>query len=400
MTRIQLPPVTKYSLVILVVLTAFAAVIRYWTYMVMLSELDKIIQENNRPHSELEIQEGRAFPSDPILRSQVPRPGDLFVPYLTLVPRETPIFYPWVLITSTFVERSILSFIVTFSTILYGGKYCEQIWGSMELARFIGLLCVIPNILTLFVCLLVSWIEGNPEYEGESTAKVVTICGGASLVAGFMVAFKQLVPQHTVVLFKGRIKFKVKRIPFIFLTTVSFLGVFTSVLYSLMAWIGFFTSWLYLRYYRRAYVDPMLPFNSTSIGPSLSYEHSNPSGIKIRGDASDSFALHTFFPEPFNFVISHYLADPGYGLLVKMKLLSPFTQSEIESANSRAAARISSMSPGASFVAFGQDVEEHAMYPRGNSRAEAERRRSMALRVLDRESLRVPSPPAIHTKNP
>jgi Eukaryotic integral membrane protein (DUF1751) len=400
MTRIKLPPVTKYSLVILVLLTTIVAVLRYTTYVIMVSDLNRVIQENKQPHSQVEIEDGRAYPPDPIMKSQVPRPGDLFVPYLTLVPRETPIFYPWVLITSTFVEHSILSFITTFSTILYGGKYCEHIWGSMELARFIGLLCVIPNFLTIVFYLIVAWIEGDVDEVGPTPAGVVTICGGAALITGFLVAFKQLVPQHTVVLFKGRIKFKVKRIPFIFLTTVTFFGIFTTALYSVMAWIGFFSSWVYLRFYRKAYTDPMLPFNSPSIGPVVSYEHSNPSGIRIRGDASDSFAMQTFFPEPFNFVIAHYLADPGYRLLVTLKLLTPFTQSEIESANSRAAARLSSMTPGASFVAFGQDNEDHSTYPRGNSRAEAERRRSMALRVMDREALRVPSPPAVHSKIP
>ena len=36
------------------------------------------------------------------------------------------------------------------------------------------------------------------------------ICGGVALQAGFMVAFKQLVPEHTVTLFKGIIKVRVK----------------------------------------------------------------------------------------------------------------------------------------------------------------------------------------------
>lgn len=399
--RISLPPVTKYSIIALVVLSTVAAVLRYSTYVMMVSDLNRILEEQSKSHSQQEIDDGRAYPPEPLLRSQIPRPGDLYVPYLTLVPGETPIFYPWVLISSTFVEPSIISFILTVSTLFYGAKYCEQIWGSMELSRFIGVLCIVPNLLSFGLYLVLHWIEGDAEV-GETPSPVVTICGGTALVAGFLVAFKQLVPEHTVVLFKGRIKFKVKRIPVIFLTVVTFCGIFGSGLYSVLAWLGFFTSWVYLRFFRIAYTDPMLPFNNSpsSIGPVVSYEHNNPSGIKIRGDASDSFAMHTFFPEPFNF-IAQYISGPAYKLLVGLGVVNPFSQSEIESANFRAASKMSSMMPGASsFVAFGRDLsgEGHHSYPRDNNREEAERRRSMALRALDRESVRLPSPLAVHSK--
>ena len=39
---------------------------------------------------------------------------------------------------------------------------------------------------------------------------MATICGGVALQAGFLVAFKQLVPEHTVTIAKGLIQIRVK----------------------------------------------------------------------------------------------------------------------------------------------------------------------------------------------
>jgi hypothetical protein len=39
---------------------------------------------------------------------------------------------------------------------------------------------------------------------------MTTICGGVALQAGFLVAFKQLVPEHTVTIAKGIIRVRVK----------------------------------------------------------------------------------------------------------------------------------------------------------------------------------------------
>jgi membrane associated rhomboid family serine protease len=68
------------------------------------------------------------------------------VPYLTLVPQSA-IFYPWVFLTTTLVEPNIFALVVTAVTILYGGKYLERAWGSVELAKFLLLVTLPSNII-------------------------------------------------------------------------------------------------------------------------------------------------------------------------------------------------------------------------------------------------------------
>jgi membrane associated rhomboid family serine protease len=68
------------------------------------------------------------------------------VPYLTLVPQSA-IFYPWVFLTTTLVEPNIFALVVTAVTILYGGKYLERAWGSVEFAKFLLLVTLPSNIV-------------------------------------------------------------------------------------------------------------------------------------------------------------------------------------------------------------------------------------------------------------
>lgn len=74
------------------------------------------------------------------------------VPYLTLVPQQS-IFYPWVFLTTSFVEQNLLTLVVTAVTILYGGRYLERAWASSELLRFLFLVILASNVIvcTFFV---------------------------------------------------------------------------------------------------------------------------------------------------------------------------------------------------------------------------------------------------------
>lgn len=77
-------------------------------------------------------------------------PSDLIVPYMTIVPSDF-LYYPWTLLTATFVEQNIFTLALNSATLLYGGKYLERAWGSFEFSKFIVIAALIPNILSLLL---------------------------------------------------------------------------------------------------------------------------------------------------------------------------------------------------------------------------------------------------------
>lgn len=151
-----------------------------------------------------------------------------------------------------------------------------------------------------------------------------TISGGIAIQAGFLVSFKQLVPEHTVAIAKGLIRMRVKHFPAIFLlaNTISgmILGTETAMF---LAYFGFFTAWIYLRFYR---ISPSL--SSTATGD----------GSVIRGDASDTFSFAHFFPEPIQTPVGA-LSDGIYNALVSLKVCTPFSDRDIDAGNEQASAR-------------------------------------------------------------
>jgi hypothetical protein len=187
-----------------------------------------------------------------------------------------------------------------------------------------------------------------------------TISGGVALQAGFQVAFKQLVPEHTITFFKGIVKIRMKHFPalFLLLHTLSGLLIGRDV-QAILAWLGFFSSWSYLRFYKQSYADL-----STSQAPSL------------KGDASETFAIAYFFPDPLHRPVAA-VADVVYNVLIALKLHTPFSQADISAGNTRAEAR-----GDANLNALLGGGGARAAQP-GTARAEAERRRALALKALD-----------------
>lgn len=106
--------------------------------------------------------------------------------------------------------------------------------------------------------------------------RFTAICGGVALQAGFLVAFKQLVPEHTVTLFKGVVKVRVKHFPALFLLVNTLSGpIFGTDVAAVLAWLGFLSSWTYLRFYKRSFPDL-----GSNQAPSL------------QGDASEIFGMY------------------------------------------------------------------------------------------------------------
>ncbi|KAL4868574.1 hypothetical protein BDV12DRAFT_169340 [Aspergillus spectabilis] len=274
------------------------------------------------------------------------------VPYLTLVPSNF-IFYPWTLLTATFVEQNIFTVLLNLATIFYGGKYLERAWGSREFTKFILTIAVAPNVAMVPFYLVLAAIRG-----GSNTSGVTQICGGISIQASFLVAFKQLVPEHTVTIFKGLIKMRVKHFPavFLLLNTISGVIIGTHVAASL-AWFGLLTSWTYLRFFKR---QPDLTGTSTD-------------GLGTKGDASETFAFKCLFPDAIQPPIG-FVSEIVYSILVSLKICTPFSAEEIASGNQQAFARGEAGLPSLLSNRGGRSMAK---------REEAERRRAVALKALD-----------------
>jgi len=159
---------------------------------------------------------------------------------------------------------------------------------------------------------------------------------------------------------RGFIKIRVKHFPAIFLVANTVSGVvFGTDTALVLAWLGFLTSWTYLRFYKR---QPDL--SSVSTGGT--------SGI--RGDASETFAFAYFWPDVIHGPIAT-VSDSIYNALVALRICTPFSAEDVETSNEQAMARGEGALP--SLLSQGSR--------RGGSgkREEAERRRALALKALD-----------------
>ncbi|KAI9884500.1 MAG: hypothetical protein M1823_003715 [Watsoniomyces obsoletus] len=327
--RINIPPTTRLLLGLLLLLSLLTGAIRYIQWA--------------RIHAGSTLEPGLP-------------PSAIPVPYLALSPALA-IFYPWVFVTSVLVESNIFALAISAVTILYGGRYLERAWGSAELVKFLVLLAVIPNFIA---CLLAILWHG---ITSKGLGSLSTISGAVALQSAFLVAFKQLVPEHTVAIAKGLIKMRVKHFPLLFLlghTIVA--GVFGTYVSVILAWTGFLTGWIYLRFYK---FSPDL--SSTATGRTMG----------IRGDASETFSFATFFPEPISFGIAA-VTDRVYDVLVAARICTPFSAEDVEVGNEQAMAREEGGLPTVANGAGGRPSVRG-----GGKREEAERRRALALKALD-----------------
>jgi membrane associated rhomboid family serine protease len=282
--------------------------------------------------------------------------ADIVIPYLTLVPQLS-IIYPWTFITSTFVESNVFTLGIAGLTLYHGGRYLERAWSSAELAKFVAIVSLVPNFLTLCVMVLFFTLSRNESWtyvlpSWKQCARRLTwrfysltvIAGTIPVQIAFLVAFSQLVPAHTVTLFRGIISLRVPRFPLLYIGAVFLLSL-TPLLTRAALWLaifGFLTSWTYLRFYKTVFPD----LDSAQ-------------DASLRGDASETFAFAEFFPGPVKPFVAA-VADQIFLVLVAMRVCTPFAQADA----SRNDSRIQRNAPG-------------------GARAEAERRRAIALRALD-----------------
>jgi len=128
--NITIPPLTRGLLAGLVVLTILNAGARYRSWLP-----DPSSSFNSRVH---------------------------YAPYFTIVPG-TSILYPWVFLTATLAEQNAVGLVITGASLFYGGRYLERAWSSREYTKFILLIALIPNLLTLIFYYIGFAVTSNEE---------------------------------------------------------------------------------------------------------------------------------------------------------------------------------------------------------------------------------------------
>ncbi|KAH8599356.1 eukaryotic integral membrane protein-domain-containing protein [Bisporella sp. PMI_857] len=265
--------------------------------------------------------------------------SDIVVPYIALIPQLS-LIYPWTFLTTTLVENNVFTLGIAGVTIFYGGRYLERAWTSVEFAKFLLVASLTPNVLTFGALVILFAVTGDMRWT------LTSVNGTIPLQISFLIAFSQLVPAHTVTLFRGIVSLRVPRFPLIHVLAI-FLLTLTPLLSAssfLLATNGFLSSWIYLRFYKRAFPD---------------LEANQPASL--RGDASETFAFAEFFPDAAKPAIAGF-SNQVFSLLVSLKICTPFSQADATASRGNA-----SLARGAP----------------GSARAEAERRRALALKALD-----------------
>lgn len=176
--------------------------------------------------------------------------------------------------------------------------------------------------------------------------RLMSVAGTVPIQMSFLVAFSQLVPAHTVTLFRGIVSLRVPKFPLMYLGLVTVLSL-TPFLTSASLFLALFaliTSWTYLRFYKTVFPD---------------LDSSQPTSM--RGDASETFAFAEFFPGPAKPLVAAF-SEQVFNVLVAMRVCTPFSPSDVSAAS------------GNAYMQRG---------PPGGVRAEAERRRALALKALD-----------------
>ncbi|KAF9245784.1 hypothetical protein BU15DRAFT_85475 [Melanogaster broomeanus] len=247
--------------------------------------------------------------------------GSTYIPWLTLVPGSS-LFYPWTFATSALVEVSILELIVTMAVIPASLRYFE---------RLLSWFCVtVPNLIAFAF----NWIEFVATRDADLFLYGMQYHGQMALFTGILVAFTQLIPEHQVQIF-GLFRARVKSLPMAYLTFSTVMTLIGFQCPYIIIQFGWFVSWIYLRFYKRS-TDTV-------------------SGTSTYGDRSETFALTSWFP-PFLHTPLSALGNAVHGVATQFHLIPTSVPHDIESG--------------------------YSQLP-GGARAEAERRRALALKALD-----------------
>ncbi|TAQ87825.1 hypothetical protein B7494_g3864 [Chlorociboria aeruginascens] len=300
--RLNIPPITRILLIALVLQSMLSATIRY---------------------------------------RQWSKESDIMVPYLSLVPQLS-LIYPWTFLTTTLVENNVFTLGISGVTLFYGGRYLERAFSSPEFAKFVLVSSLIPNVLCFAILVTLYAVTGDMRWT------LTSINGTIPLQISFLVAFSQLVPAHTVTLFRGIISLRVPRFPLLHVLGISLLSLtpLLSAASLFLVTTAFLASWTYLRFYKHAFPD---------------LDTSQPTSL--RGDASETFAFAEFFPDPVKPVVA-LISNQIYNILLALRICTPFSAADVTASR-------------------GDNTFTQRNAAPGGARAEAERRRALALKALD-----------------
>lgn len=266
--------------------------------------------------------------------------GSEAAPYLTLVPGSA-LFAPWTLVISGLVETTILELIFTVIFVPASLRYLERIWGGVELLKFIVVCIGLSNVIAFGFNWLEFMVLGQPElflygmrYHGQMALQI-----------GVLVAFTQLIPEHQIQI--GIITTRIKTLPMAYLTLSTVLCFIGLQCPWIIIQFGWFVSWVYLRFYKK---------NTDTLGAIVTY-----------GDRSETFSLISWFPPLLHKPLT-LLGNTVFALATKLRLLPNSASHDVE-------------------------IGTYGQLP-GTARAEAERRRALALKALDQRLANSSSPGA------
>ncbi|GAA5836343.1 hypothetical protein JCM3766R1_003495 [Sporobolomyces carnicolor] len=300
-------------------------------------------------------RESLDFPADATgAKYRLPPPtGDAgtTVPWLNLVPANVA-YAPWTLLTAAFVETNLVEFLVSLLTLPLAGRYLERVWGAQELVKFVIFTVVVSNAIAIVVSVVESIALGNKQLFLYDTS----YHGLEALQVGFLVAFTQLIPEHQVQMFGGLIKARVKSLPMAYVTFSNVACLLGYQSPYILIQFGWLVSYLYLRFLKKN------------------------EGSDFRGDRSETFAFANWFP-PFVQKYVAILSNFVFSLAVRFNVIQAWSSVDLESSGAPGGGGASTTTvAGATYTSVP-----------GGARAEAERRRAMALEALDRRMASKPT---------
>ncbi|KAG6817980.1 hypothetical protein H0H87_012448 [Tephrocybe sp. NHM501043] len=257
-----------------------------------------------------------------------------------LVVPGTALFHPWTLVTSMFVETSVFEFVASILFVPASLKYLERLWGSIETLKFIVASIAASNIIAFAF----NWIEFIATRNADLFLYGMRYHGQMALQTAILVAFTQIIPEHQVQVL-GVIKTRVKMLPMAYLTLSTVLCFVGFQCPWIIIQFGWFVGWIYLRFYKKNTNDTL-------------------GGVDTYGDRSETFSLISWFP-PFLHKPLTLLGNFVFNLATQFHLI-PTSSGDVE-------------------------IGSYNQAP-GTARAEAERRRAMALKALDQRLANSSSP--------
>ncbi|TPX56354.1 hypothetical protein PhCBS80983_g04590 [Powellomyces hirtus] len=270
------------------------------------------------------------------------------IEYIALIPA-TSVYYLWTFVTAGLWESNPISLLINGTGLLFAGKYFENQWGLRSFVKYVAIVNVgaylgvfLATVLEYAATFDLAWL-----FDSEAS-------GLAALLAGFLVSFKQAVPEHSIKVFNV-VSVRAKHLPSVYLLLNFILFVCRIIhVHFFIVLFGTLVSWLYTRFYKRQ------------------------DGLK--GDRSETFSFASFWPDIFHPIVKPW-SNAVFKLAVSMKLCPPLSNTPL---------------PTTRYDAPPQHGGQPPAQP-GPIDADAERRRALALKALD---MRLSEPAATPTPAP